>query len=179
MKIKDILTGLLSGEDFSDHSTGKEDGSAPFHDVPGHCVFCDAWRAALAFVNGYAPLQEMFDAGEKVFLPGGIPGRVMSTDVTVRVEVQRGEHGPWAVGSFSPLALIARNDVPEFTWWRDQGGAIWQRHEPSQRVVLVRDEDDIAPNGLSNVLGRPGGEFPFVFDAAEKRWGPFTQVDKP
>lgn len=179
MKIRQVLEGLLSGEDFSDHSTGKEDGNAPYHNVPGHCAFCDAWRAALTLLAlPIAPIGE-FEAGDKVFLPGQIPGRVMGTDVTVRVEVQNGEHGPWAVGSFSPTALIARDETPEFTWWRDHGGAIWQRHEASQRVVLVRDEDGDAPDGLSNVLGRPGGEFPFVFDAAEKRWGPFTQTDKP
>lgn len=185
MKIKDILQGLLSGEDFSDHGGRNEEGDrfdGPLLPIlPSHanCDFCAAWRAALALLAlPIAPIGE-FEAGDKVFLPGRIPGRVMGTDVTVRVEVQNGEHGPWAVGSFNPLALIARDETPEFTWWRDRGGATWQRHEASQRVLLVRDEDGDESMDLSRILNGPGEEWPFALDSAEKRWGPFTQTDKP
>ena len=130
MKIRQVLEGLLSGQDFSDHG-GRDEESDRFDGpllpiLPSHanCDFCAAWRAALALLAlPVAPIGE-FEAGDKVFLPGRIPGRVMGTDVTVRVEVQNGEHGPWAVGSFSPLALIARDDAPEF--YTDRDGDLWK-----------------------------------------------------
>lgn len=133
MKIKDILRRLLSGEDFSDHSTGKEDGHAPLHGTD--CDFCTAWSAALDHLSMRSMPEQWFDAGEKVALPGGIRGRVMATDVTVRVEVQRGEHGPWAVGTFRPIDLKPWREVePEFTSWRTWHGDVWEREESTLKM---------------------------------------------
>lgn len=175
MKIKQILRHLLSGEDFSDHTSGPEDGHGPLHDKG--CAFCGAWREALN-VLGSALTYNEFDRGEPVWIEGGIPGRVMGTDVTVRVEVQNGERGPWVVGLFSPLALTPRAQIAlEHTWWSDSGNAVWQRHEASKKMLLVRDEDG-QPTAVGGMLNR-AQEWPYSFETVEKRWGPLTQVDKP
>jgi hypothetical protein len=135
VKIKEMLTTLLDGEDFSDHSTGKEDGNSPLHDKG--CAFCDAWRMALLMLTPSFPGLIDFEPGERVMLPGGIRGRVIATDVAVRVEVQNGEHGPWAVGSFQPQDLSPRESESEFTYWKDGFGDVWEREESTRKVRRV------------------------------------------
>lgn len=175
VKIKEMLMILQAG-DASDHWDPTKRDEEPdgqwYHDSDG-CNYCAAARAAEHFAE-----IDTFEAGDKVMLPGGIPGRVMGTDITVRVEVQNGEHGPWAVGSFSPHDLTPRTQIAlEHTWWSDSGNAVWQRHEASKKMLLVRDEDG-QPTAVGGMLHR-AQEWPRSFETVDKRWGPLTQVDKP
>lgn len=177
MKIKDIIRTLVTaGEDFSDHTSGPRDGHGPLHDKG--CTFCAAWREALQLLD-LDPRLIDFEAGDKVTLPGGIPGRVMGTDVTVRVEVQNGEHGPWAVGSFSPMALVSREQAPEFTYWRAASGEIWEREESTSKMRLYRWPPDFFDGGPDLLeWGKVDRPFTHIEQVRGGRDG-LVQVEKP
>lgn len=143
MKIKDILANLLPlGDiaDFSDHAMKRvgegERGWEPMHGFSDKCTFCDAWREALSLIAAPVPaFLELPENGAPVWLPGRVPGRIMGTEITVRVEVQGGEYGPWAVGAFRPSEITPRDtSTPEFTSWRSPSGDIWEREESTLKM---------------------------------------------
>lgn len=182
MKIRDVLQGLLSGEDFIDHSTGKEDGNAPYHPAKDDCDFCDAWREALAALQTGS--LSTFEAGETVELVSGVRGRVMGTELVVRVEVHgpRG-HGPFAVGAFRPGDLKTV-DAEAFTYWLDtKGGDTWERRESDRlmRIVFWGDHGNgghpvESPMPWDVVARR---EATRTFEAVSEWYGPLAQVAKP
>lgn len=170
VKIKDIIrTLIMSREDFSDHDgrgLHEDSPSRPLHDKG--CAFCEAWREALQLLD-LDPRLIDFEAGDKVMLPGGIPGRVMGTDVTVRVEVQNGEHGPWAVGSFSPYDLTPREDEP-VTYYRDRDQDLWK--VTGKQTLSLCDLVRGVP-----LEGKCSGVW--AYDYVNTNWGPLTPARKP
>lgn len=185
MKIKEILEGLLSGEDFSDHN-GAESGDEP---RPMHitnpftqparatdCTFCDAWWAALDLLQRQDVSASVVSPGDPVWITGQIPGRVMGVDTTVRVQVQKGAHGPWAVGRFEVKDITPRGPGPEFTYWHDRDNGSWKRHEASQKMLMILDEDGETPLLSRGLVPEDPTTWRYDFVNVSKAWGPLTQT---
>jgi hypothetical protein len=117
VKIKEMLQVLLSGEDFSDHSTGKEDGSSPLH-AEG-CNFCEAWRQALWIIGPDCPGFVDFESGDDVLICGRAPGKVVGTRTQIDVRLGDSHH----VGTFA-AEFVEHAPAPEF--YADRDGDMWK-----------------------------------------------------
>lgn len=175
MRIKEILRVLTQSDaDFSDHAERNDaDDLVPMHEPGSGCEFCDAWSHALAVLK--MNVLE-FEPHDLVELPGGTPGRVVAVETFVRVEVQRGEHGPWATGSFRPQDLRHRSPSPEFTYWaeNDGKGDIWERRESDHLMRVFR---------LARLVG-PTPQVPWLeltedFADIERQYGKLTEMQRP
>lgn len=115
---------VLQAGDASDHwdpSRRDEEPDRQWYHDSGECDYCRAARAAEAFA--VPAFLEIPDNGTSVWLPGRVPGRVMGTEIVVRVEVQGGEYGPWAVGAFRPSEITPREEPVFYT---DREGDLWK-----------------------------------------------------
>lgn len=167
MKVKQMI-GVLQLGDASDHhdvSTGgwrHEEG----------CDYCLAARAAehLMTMN----LVD-FDAGDPVEIVGGIRGRVVGMDTVVRVELH-GEsgRGPFAIGTFSPHELKLMDGKPEFTYWADREGDVWQRQESTGIMRVFKLHDTEMPESLPS-----WEDCRWQFTHVQKTYGLLTQVSRP
>lgn len=137
MKIQDILRRLLSGEDFSDHSTGKEDGHAPLHDKG--CAFCDAWRAALYLLTDFeGRLGPDFEPGDPVLVCGRAPGKVVA--IRTQIDVRLGEPGgPQPVGTFAQ-EFVTPAPAERVSHWRNSSGDVFERQESSNKMRVISFE---------------------------------------
>lgn len=176
MKIKKLFEVLLSGEDFSDHATGKEDGNGPLH-AEG-CDFCEAWRQAQWLIGPNCPRLLDFEQGDDVLIAGKTPGVVESvhTQIYVRLGVKGDEFRP--IGIFAAEFVKHAPPAPEFTYWaeREGEGDVWEREERTQAMRVVRMA------GVMLAKPHPWDSKPGVllsFSHVEKQWGELTQVAKP
>ncbi len=183
MRIRDILETIArSGEDFSDHSSGKYDGNTPIH--PTRCGFCDAWRAALDLLADLSFGQASnFEPGDRVLICKRAPGTVVATrtQIDVRMTGDGPADGPGPVGTFvaefvSPMTAAQKAAPPEFTHWRDQDGAFWKRHDASGRARLIADSNRQPPHGDLVARVSPPQEWPWWFADVEKSWGPLVRI---
>lgn len=176
MKIKEVLRELLSGEDFSDHSTGKEEGHSPLHDKG--CRFCDAWRAALYLLTQLNIID--FEPGDPVTILGGVRGRVISLEYAARVEVQYGEHGPWAVGTFQPGDLSHRAaEEPSRHFVTDCQGDVWLLDKATSRALLVASRDGTVNYPPSHPMLTSPVRWHSKITAVATLYGPLTKTDSP
>lgn len=167
MKIKQILQALLSSEDFSDHSTGKEDGNGSLHDKG--CAFCEAWRAALYLLSDLSVgLHDVFEPGDKVTICGRAPGVVER--VRTQIDVRLGGDGtaPRPVGTFAQeFVQAAPAETPE-VFYSDRDGDIWK---PAGTQLQLCDKATWEP--LT-------GKYAYVVPEGEVRdhYGPLNRVTK-
>jgi hypothetical protein len=178
MKIKDILSVLAkSGEDFSDHSTGKEDGNAPLHDKG--CAFCEAWSAALYLLTNFeGRLGPDLEPGDSVLICGRAPGKVVA--IRTQIDVRLGEPGgPQPVGTFAEefVTPAPAEPVEKTSFWRNEHGDVFERLECGGSAFL-RLMRVISYNGEPVSSVRPWATVSRTFAQVQSVFS-LTAIEKP